>query len=246
MSPSRAADLWAARLFVERAPAVAALLGVAGPRGWLAFAGLYAYFRLWDDRVDVVDRNPERDLQRLKAEARSRLQPSSVEQHALQRALQRRPLHDVVTGMWTALERDAARPRVAMPAAWLEEQRSLVGTAYAQALWCCLGEPGGVPAAAADLAIAATRVHTLRDLHEDLELGYVNVPTEVCACEGLDVRRPAGPALHAWLRREAVEASDQLGSPPTRGGRRTQLVFATMADRYHRMAMQIASEVRVD
>lgn len=249
MRAALAADRWAVGLFVRRAPAVAALLQVAGPRGWLAFAGLYSYFRVWDDRIDVPDRDPAREGARLAAEASLRgapravepTEPGALERLALARALERRALQPVVASMWTALERDAARPRTAMAASWLDEQQALIGGAYADALWICLGEPGpSAPSPLRALATTATRVHVLRDLHEDLALGYVNVPTEVCATSGLDPEAPTGPPLQHWRSSEARAAAQALEHSPSLGSRRTQLVFGAMARRYRGVAIGLA------
>lgn len=235
------ADRWAARVFLRRAPGVAALLVPAGPRGWLAFAGLYAYFRVWDDRIDVPSRHPDRDLPRLAAEREARrLRSPGRERDALARALTRRPgLFPAVDGMWEALVEDAGRPRSAMPIAWLDAQQERIGRAYAGSLWICLGHDGPVPQPLVDLARWATAVHALRDLHEDLGLGYVNVPSEVCEALALDPEAPSGEALGRWRRQQAAALAQQLDRRIELSGR-VGFVFRVMASRYRDHARQIA------
>lgn len=238
------ADAWAVGVFARRAPAQAALLSLAGPGGWLAFAGLYAYLRVWDDVVDTPDRSPERSLPLLVAEVEARrCQAPGVARSALGCALRRRPALQVAFDlMWAALEDDAVRPRSAVPGARLVAQQARIGSAYASALWTCMGERGAVPTELAALAIAATRVHVLRDWDEDLRLGFVNVPLEVCVAEGLDASSPSGPALDRWRRGQAARAAAELEVPPAGGGPRTRRVFSLLAGRYAAMAREIVAD----
>ncbi len=245
---SLGADLRALGCFAWCAPMAALLVfTLCGPRRGLWFARVYAYFRLWDDRVDVPIPAREPAARAVRAERARRAAhgaPTAWPEVALDGALRAAPdLEGPVGSMWAALEADATRPDAPMPAAWLDAQRARIGDAYADALWVCAGQGGPAPEPARRLSRAATRAHHVRDLSADLALGYVNASREDCAALGIDERARDAAAYAAWARQQAERSSRDLSARRT-GLRglpwRARWLLGAMGWRYHRLARALS------
>jgi hypothetical protein len=203
-----------------------------------AFAATWWYFRWADDVVDAPGRDPE-NVRRFVASQRVLLanvrDPAGPEEAAVARALAH-PKYG--PGLWCAadlmlraLEFDAWRGPEPLPAAEIEAQIARIGDGFALALWTCLGASGEPTEAARELARAATAAHQLRDLREDLALGYCNVPEEALP-NGL-----VADDVSAWAARRKAEVDARfsralagLSGVPWRA----RFVFTLLAWRYRR------------
>ena len=83
-----------------------------------------------------------------------------------------------------------------------------LATAVTEAVYTFIGDPCGAPRTAERYmaADAAHIVHMLRDLHEDLEVGYINIPIEVLSGEQVDPVIVESDCVRAWVR-ERVETA---------------------------------------
>ena len=152
-------------------------------------------------------------------------------------------LRPVVQGMWRALDFDAQRSEAPLTDNELERQTRWVADAYLDALWHCSGSDGTPPPALYWLSRAATAVHMVRDLEEDLALGYCNVPLSAgCHRTG----EPLTPAqAHPWMRVRLRTAEDwfQRGRSalPMVHRLRTRLLLRLFAWRYERTSRTLAA-----
>lgn len=161
------------------------------PAGRRAFQQVYAYFRVLDDRADAPGALPAqaaaavaRHLALLDGAA-----PCDPVEAALAevRAGPLGPaMGPAIEGMGAAIAWDARRRGRSCTQAELEAQITRIGDAYLRALWVCSGARGPLPEDLCWLSRAATGAHQLRDLEEDLGLGYLNVPVEALAELGLE------------------------------------------------------------
>jgi len=184
-----------------------------------AFA-LYAYFRWLDDEVDerlgsVADRAAlvvrER---RLLADA---VDPAASSPRSAATP-QERLLVDLVRGrddgvrtdasgarqsiasMLDVMAFDAARRGRPVTQAELDAYTHSLAVAVTEALHHCIGHGCGAPHDDSRyVAVTGAHVaHMLRDLRQDVAVGYVNVPAEVLAT-GLSPDVPDDPDLRAWV-----------------------------------------------
>jgi phytoene/squalene synthetase len=208
-----------------------------------AFASAWAYFRWADDVVDAPLRVQAEvvrfvaDQQALLAGARrARNAPEAALEAALAHPVHGPALACAARGMMGALAWDASRGSEVRSRAELDAQIGRIGDAYALALWTCLGEAGEASWAARELARAATAAHQIRDLHEDLRLGYCNVPAEA-----LD------DGIPAWAGRRATELDARFAAG-LRGlagvGWRARFVFVSLGWRYRWGLRQWAARLR--
>ena len=152
-------------------------------------------------------------------------------------------LQPVVRGMWRALHFDAHRTHAPLTDDELEQQTRHVGDAYLDALWHCSGSEYTPPPALYWLSRAATAVHMVRDLEEDLALGYCNVPLSA-GChrsgEALTVAQAA-----PWMSARLQTAQDwfQRGRSvlPEVRSRRTRTLLRLFAWRYEGTARRLAT-----
>lgn len=237
---------WASGVLAEQGRAHHAALRLAcGADGLRAFALLYAAFRVFDDRVDAPGLSRDRarlEIQRLDGALAGR-PPASPEEAALQ-VLARGPLGGptlpAVTGMRDALAWDVERRGGRQSAPELDQQVARIGDATLVGLWVCSGGQGQPPAEVLWLARAATGAHQLRDLEEDLALGYVNLPAERLG-DTLPAQLDAA-ARGAWR----CDRADQLATWFQRGRAAlpavrptaTRLLLTAMTARYQRTLEQ--------
>lgn len=215
---------WARRAFSAGSSASRPLWWVCERSHWDAFACVWSYFRWADDIVDAPNRDAAAvqafvaDQSTLLAGEREAEALAEVAlQHALAHPAVGTRLHAASVTMLAALAFDAARGPEPMPAAALDAQLDRIGGAFAEAVWACTGAAGSASEPARSLARCATAAHHLRDLHEDLALGYCNVSVEDVGA-GL-----SGSAMAVWAQRRAntvdaafAEGLRGLGGTPLR------------------------------
>ena len=202
------------------------------------FAALYTYFRVLDD---TIDRPPQvrRTLGDFVDGQYALLHEGAAPGDAVERGLQRvlddtdigRRLRRSAEPMFQALGFDASGDATPLDEAALDAQIGRIGDAYAQALWVCSGAAGDAPDWACVLARAATHVHLVRDLQEDLALGYVNVPGPEAS--------PSPERRRRWARQHLERARAAFATPVGPAPRRTRWLFWLFTERYARLGLRI-------
>jgi phytoene/squalene synthetase len=231
--------LAAERVLKEYQPGIWWVARLTGLPGMSCFQLVYSYFRWADDRVD----GPEGDAGARQRFARRQMSwiesgygagpEGTPQEEALAVVLQQEPeLQDTVLKMWAALAFDASREagkRLAGEA--IEAQISRIGNAFAEGLHRCFGK-GATPKRLKALCRAATVIHQLRDLEEDEQRGFSNIPAEVVRTQEA-----------SWARSRLELAALTLRAGLKEGGQRQhpgyRLLVWALCRRYLRVAAQI-------
>lgn len=215
---------------------------------------LYAYFRWLDDEVDEHLPNQRRRLafvaqQRALLEAaldgrpRSVLSPQEelllglVDRDRTRRSL--RPATDTPGGeglplclrsMLDVMEVDAGRRGRAVDVATLDAYTQSLSVAVTEALHHCIGHGSRAPHGADRyVAVRGAHVaHMLRDLVEDVETGYFNLPAELVRHGAHPLEWVHEPDVRAWVRDRVALARSCFAA-----GRRS---FAEVESRRCRLA----------
>lgn len=112
------------------------------------------------------------------------------------------PLLGSLRAMLDVMELDVRRRGRPVTQPELDEYTRLLAVAVTEALHHCIGH--GCPSPHDDTRYAAVTgahvAHMLRDLVEDLDAGYVNVPVEVLEEPGASLADLHSPVLRAWVR----------------------------------------------
>lgn len=112
------------------------------------------------------------------------------------------PLLGSLGAMLDVMELDVRRRGRPVTQRELDEYTRLLAVAVTEALHHCIGH--GCPSPHDDTRYAAVTgahvAHMLRDLVEDLDAGYVNVPAEVLDEPGASLADLHAPAMRAWVR----------------------------------------------
>ena len=184
-----------------------------------AFA-LYAYFRWLDDAVDErLARAAER--QQLVARQRRLLDraagegpspwPEASPHERLLVGLLRRPdggirrdadgAHLSVASMLDVMAFDAGRRGRPVTQAELDGYTRTLSVAVTEALHHCIGHGAGAPHDESRyVAVRGAHVaHMLRDLRQDVAVGYVNVPAERLVAGALSPEAPHSAEFRAWV-----------------------------------------------
>ena len=250
-SEAESAYLYARSFFKEQSPKTYWSLWLFTTReNFRHFVCIYAYFRWADDIVDAPQRDAEK-VQGFCLEQETLIKQERAPQTSLEKALllsiQAPQKGDVFQRiclkMWESLSFDAHRPSFVRPQKELFLQICRIGDSYAQALWACSQAKGEMPNALQWLARAATATHHLRDIDEDLELRYCNIPQEAIAHYGLDPDDLSWPnrapyilersnEIFLWFAR-GFEALPLISHLPTR------LLFWLFGYRYKKVLLKI-------
>ena len=181
----------------------------------------YAYFRWVDDRLDDAAEPPAaraaflaRQQWLLDAGYRGQM-PGGL-------AAEERLLAELVAGdteadsglqgylrnMMAVMALDVERRGRATSAADLARHTDLLATAVSEALFHFIGHDKQPPRGAERSLVVrgACIIHMLRDAHEDVALGYVNVPAEYLALHGLAGDDFDAPAYRQWVRERVTMA----------------------------------------
>ena len=178
---------------------------------------VYAGFRALDDRVDApqpVEDEVDAVRRGLEELLSGGALPVDDPPFAALAAAQGGELGEAIAPgvalMARSLLWDLERRHQRVSAHALDAQVARIGDAYLHALWVCSGAPGAPPPELCQLSRAATVAHQLRDLEEDLALGYVNVPEDVLQDLGFGHALPEGGAarrvLAPWIASQVEEA----------------------------------------
>ena len=198
---------------------------LADPRYRADAFAIYAWFRWLDDTVD--ERLPDRE-RRLAFVARQRrllalgtdgpapgadagdLGPLAPEESLLVRlgasaaalGTDGDRLHLSLRTMLDVMDLDARRRGRPVTQRELDEYTHLLAVAVTEALHHCIGHGCRCPHDGTRYtAVTGAHVaHMLRDLVEDLDAGYVNVPAEVLDEPGASLEDLHAPAMRAWVR----------------------------------------------
>jgi hypothetical protein len=196
------------------------------------FAQVYAYFRWADDIVDAPGRDPREVCAFAAGQDEliaGRRPPATPEEQGLVEALKVPAVRPAVHSMWSALVFDAARGEEPLAPEALDAQIARVGDAWTLAAAWAAGEDAALPGGVFELARAATRVHTLRDVSVDLTLGYRNFPPSATTDAG----------MRAWRREMAARARAGFAAGrealPGVRRRRARILLWLMAWRYERV-----------
>ena len=175
----------------------------------------YGYFRWVDDLLDGDVLNSQEQLAFL-----------ASQKQLLAQCLQGQPPRDLTAEEWllvdltqgslagdpglriylqdmmAVMDFDVQRRGKRISQLQLDGYSRLLATAVTEAVYTFIGEECGAPQTtdrylAAD---AAHIVHMLRDLHEDLEIGYINIPYEVLEGERIDPTVLKDAKVRAWVQ----------------------------------------------
>lgn len=249
---------WASRTTHEANPKTWWLLGALLPaQGRRLFFALYAYFRWADDIIDAPDRDPaavEQFCARQSALIRAALSGAPVRAAhtaeetlaaALRESREAPLVRSSVRLMWDALVADAQRGAAPVSAETLRDQIDRIGDAYTAALLHCLGMAACPDPRLWWLARAATATHHLRDLLEDRQLGYANIPVSDAARLGFAASAfsETDAARYTLARAGAVRAMFAQGRAGLRAlpGWRARAVFAALSWRYERQLRELVA-----
>lgn len=117
-------------------------------------------------------------------------------------------LHTYLQDMMAVMEFDVQRRGRRIDQRDLSWYSRKLATAVTEAVYTFIGDSCGAPHTverylAAD---AAHIVHMLRDLHEDLDAGYINVPVEVLPGESITADDLSSAAAREWVRSRVQKA----------------------------------------
>ena len=183
----------------------------------------YAYFRWVDDLLDGDALSPQERLEflasqkKLLSECLQSRPPCnlSAEEWLLvdltQGSLQKNTgLHIYLQGMMTVMDFDVQRRDRRISQQELEWYSRRLATAVTEAVYTFIDDKCGAPRTAERYlaADAAHIVHMLRDLHNDLDAGYINIPYEVLGGEQIDTTVLESASVREWVR-ERVETARQ-------------------------------------
>lgn len=175
----------------------------------------YAYFRWVDDILDGEISNPTERRAFLRSQIKllnlcqHRTPPSIAcdEEWMLIELTQGRLGDD--PGLWIYLQDmmavmafDAERRYRRITQYELHEYSKRLATAVTEAVYTFIGDRCDAPRTATRYlaADAAHIVHMLRDMHEDLEAGYINIPIEVLAGDDIQPRDLSLPQVRSWIQ----------------------------------------------
>ena len=182
----------------------------------------YAYFRWADDQIDTgcpASDNCQAFIRREKAlaeacyrgERPAGLRPEEAilaDLIAHDRGTSDR-LQSFIRNFFWVLEFDAARRGRIVSAQELESYSTHLAKAVMDGFQYFIGNAHAYPPAPDRITavLGAHRTHMLRDLREDLPLGYINLPAEVLPGGALP---PNEETLREWARRETAAARRML------------------------------------
>jgi phytoene/squalene synthetase len=175
----------------------------------------YAYFRWVDDLLDGDALQPEERGDFLSAQ-KELLSQCLSGRPAINLLSEERMLVDLTQGplredpgllmylqdMMAVMEFDAQRRDRRINRRELAWYSRRLAMAVTEAVYTFIGDRCGAPRTAERYmaADAAHIVHMLRDLHEDLETGFINIPIEVLSGEKLHTSILVSERVRAWVR----------------------------------------------
>jgi phytoene/squalene synthetase len=181
----------------------------------------YAYYRWVDDVLDGENLSPservsflesQQDLLRRSLDSRPPLQVNSDERLLV--ALTQGPmgkdpgLRIYLEDMMAVMTFDAHRRGRRITQAELQAYSRRLATAVSEAVYTFIGEECQAPRIAQRYlaADAAHIIHMLRDMHEDLEAGYVNIPLEVLPGDQIKAADLVRPEVQIWVQERVQTA----------------------------------------
>ncbi|MCJ7569133.1 MAG: squalene/phytoene synthase family protein [Anaerolineales bacterium] len=181
----------------------------------------YAYFRWVDDLLDGDALSPQQRLsflasqKELLSECLQGQPPRdlSAEEWLLvdltQGSLQKDAgLRIYLQGMMAVMDFDVQRRDQRISQQELGWYSRRLAIAVTEAVYTFIGDRCGAPRTAERYlaADAAHIVHMLRDLHDDLDAGYINIPADVLGGEQIDPAVVESASVRTWVR-ERVETA---------------------------------------
>jgi phytoene/squalene synthetase len=175
----------------------------------------YAYFRWVDDLLDGDLLSPQERLTFLNTQKellstclQGRHPRDLIAEEWLLADLTQGPLRDepglriYLQDMMAVMEFDVRRRHQRINSRELQEYSRRLATAVTEAVYTFIGESCGTPRTAERYmaADAAHMAHMLRDFHEDLEAGYINIPEEVLQGEKIDPSMVECEAVRSWVK----------------------------------------------
>jgi phytoene/squalene synthetase len=181
----------------------------------------YAYFRWADDRIDLADFSVEDRIhlvERQKALAErcyrgERPSALSAEEEMLADLIahdrgKSDGLHSFIQNFFWVLEFDAQRKGRTVSVQELETYSAHLAKAVMDGFQYFIGNSCAYPQSP-DRTLAvlgAHSTHMLRDLREDLPVGYINIPAEILPSTGIRAEDLDGEFFRAWVRHEVGRA----------------------------------------
>jgi phytoene/squalene synthetase len=183
----------------------------------------YGYFRWVDDVVDIECKTKADRLAFIQCQKdlverlyRAENPPGLIPEEEILADLIRNDrdecyrLRSYIRNFLAIIEFDAERKGRLITQRELDWYASTLGKAVTDGIqyFVCNGFPYPETEKRYLAATGAHIVHMLRDLHEDLPEGYINIPIEQIETHHLDLQQPDSPALRAWVK-ERVELARQ-------------------------------------
>jgi phytoene/squalene synthetase len=185
----------------------------------------YAYFRWLDDRIDGDALTPRQrsdfiDSQKILLACCFENHPprALLSEEWLLVDLTQGPLgHDpglrtYLRGMMTLMEFDARRRNHRINQRELEWYSHTLATAVTEAVYTFIGGSCGAPRTSERYLAAdgAHIVHMLRDLYDDLDAGYINIPAEVLSGKRIDAEAVHSECVRRWVQERIETARNYL------------------------------------
>jgi len=189
------------------------------------FCLVYAYFRWLDDYIDesgtesFLCRQMVASQKELLVEAYSdpRMSASSIRESMLVTVAnfdksRRMLLKTSIFDMFSALECDSYRRGTVVSSKELAQYSYWLGRSYTKALQACIAYPYEYPDHGYKYyaGVGAHITHIVRDLFEDLAMGYINISKEDIRRYSIDIRCPTATSLRAWTQKTVLSARKYL------------------------------------
>jgi phytoene/squalene synthetase len=184
----------------------------------------YGYFRWVDDLIDIYSTDKsvqEAFIDRQRSLVRSAFATESVpeiqpEERILINLIQHDRgenslLRSYISGMMDLMAYDAGRKGMLISEDELHQYSSLLASSVMDALQYFIGNRCQYPMTQdrTHAVMGAHITHMLRDMVEDLELGYINIPLEILDRAGINTGDLSHPAYRDWVKRR-VELARSL------------------------------------
>jgi phytoene/squalene synthetase len=187
----------------------------------------YAYFRWLDDQIDVHAKTKKERIfciQRQKkiialAYAKKQCFPLLPEEHLIYSLIISHPdshskLASFIKNFISIIEFDAKRKYVIISGKELIWYSKTLAVAVIDCIEYFINHNFPYPASPQqyNAAIGAHITHMLRDYYEDLEEGFINIPSEYLSSHNIHPQDTASPAFTDWVKQRVHEARINLDS----------------------------------
>jgi phytoene/squalene synthetase len=189
------------------------------------FFRAYAYFRWIDDVIDISSTSDDERIVFISAQKdlidnlyqHKRIDKLSVEEEILRDLINHDPgedsgLQSFIRNMFAIIEFDAYRKGRLISNEELDWYVNTLGTSVTDGLLYFIGNQNSYPDSEDkyQAGIAAHITHLLRDMHQDDEDGFINIPREFLETHGIDHRDMDNPAYKIWVKERVNLAREKF------------------------------------